>query len=90
MVGVDMGPDDVGLHTGIVVDSNGAPHIAYYDVTNNSLKHAWGDFQSSNYIWHIETVDSGGVGQYANLAIDNSDNLHIAYYSTQGLSLIHI
>jgi hypothetical protein len=86
--GVDMGPDDVGQHTGIVVDSNGAPHIAYYDVTNNSLKHAWGDFQSSNYIWHIETVDSGGVGQYANLAIDNSDNLHIAYYSTQG-SLKH-
>ena len=86
--GVDMGSDDVGQHTSIVVDSNGAPHIAYYDVTNNSLKHAWGEFQSSNYIWHIETVDSGGVGQYASLAIDNNDNLHIAYYSTQG-SLKH-
>jgi len=82
--GVDMGSDDVGQHTSIVVDSNGAPHIAYHDVTNNSLKHAWGEFQFSNYIWHIETVDGGGVGQYASLAIDNSDNLHIAYYSTQG------
>ena len=78
---------NVGRHSSIIVDSNGSPHIAYYDATNNSLKHTWGEWQSSTsvHIWSTETIDNANnVGQYASLAVDPNGNLHVGYYDTNG------
>jgi hypothetical protein len=36
--------EDVGLYNAIALDSNGKPHISYYDESNEDLKYAyWGN-----------------------------------------------
>jgi hypothetical protein len=67
----------VGYYTSIAVDSNGNPHISYYDDTNGDLKYAW----STGCMWCIEIVDHvGDVGKYSSIAVDSNDDPHISYY----------
>ena len=82
---------DVGQNTSIVTDSNGAPHIVYYD-PSLGLRHKWGaewNATTSQWSWDSETVDDGSsqwdVGRYASLGIDSDDNLHIVYHSSEGV-----
>jgi len=66
----------IGGHTSISLDSNGYPHISYFDETNYDLKYAYFDGSS----WQIETVDSEGyVGIYTSLSLDSGDYPHISY-----------
>ncbi len=70
---------DVGESSSIAVDSNGNPHISYYDNSDQKLKHAW---KIAN-IWNNETVDTGSggnLGGYASLAFDIIGNPHISYH----------
>ncbi len=62
--------------TSLALDSQGDPHITYFDHVGRTLKHA----TRSGGVWTIETVDSMEAGQFSSLAIDGSDNLHISYY----------
>ena len=70
---VDGENNSVGTFTSLALDSNGNPHISYYDEINKKLKYAYKD----NNGWHIETVDNaGGAGV---LAIDSGNSIHISY-----------
>ena len=74
---VDDEIDDIGWYTSLALDSNGHPHISYYDYTNGDLKYAiW-----TGSSWNIESVDTdGNVGRYTSIALDNNDNPYISYY----------
>ncbi len=75
--------DDVGRYSSIALDSNGNPHITYYDGTYQDLKYAHHDGT-----WHIETVDAAGdVGEYSSIALDSGDNPHISYRDQTDLAL---
>jgi len=69
--------NNVGTHSSIAIDSDGFPHISYYDLYWENLKYArW-----TGIDWIIMPVDSpGDVGWYTSLALDSSDNPHISYY----------
>ena len=62
--------------TSLALDSQGNPHITYFDHVGRTLKHA----TKSGGNWTVETVDSIEAGQFSSIAIDGSDNLHISYY----------
>jgi len=76
-VGVVDSGGDVGRHCSIDVDSDGFPHISYYDNTNGNLKYVkW-----TGTDWNITTVDSiGDVGDYSSIALDSNDRPHVSYY----------
>ena len=73
----------VGLFSSLALDSNGRPHIAYYDQFDRTLKYAYFDSD-----WIIQTVDeSGDVGRHASIAIDSKGHVHISYYDVANSSL---
>ena len=70
---VDGENSSVGKFTSLALDSNGNPHITYYDEDNKKLKYAYKDING----WNTETVDS--TGEAGVLAIDSNNILHISY-----------
>ena len=68
---------DVGSWNSMALDSEGNPHIAYYDRSSRDLKYT----SSNGTSWTIETVDfADEIGRWASLALDGQDNPHIAYH----------
>ncbi len=66
----------VGITSSMKLDSQGHPHIAYYDETRGRLKYAkWNGTE-----WSIEVVDEeDDVGMECSLALDSKDRPHITY-----------
>lgn len=70
---------DVGVHNSIAIDSDGFPHIAYYDNYWKDLKYATPSRVGP--IWFIATVDTVGyVGLDPCIALDSSNSPHISYF----------
>jgi hypothetical protein len=66
------------------MDSNGYPHISYYDDLLENLKYA---YQGATG-WYSQTVDSAGeVGAFSSIQIDSSDYPHISYYDNENSDL---
>jgi len=72
---VDSG-SSVGRHNSLAIDSQGRPHIAYYDGNLKALRYArW-----TGASWALELVDwTNDVGRFASLALDAGDRPRIAY-----------
>ncbi len=68
---------DPGFHSSIAIDSHDNPHIAYRyeDIFNRDNRAKYAHFDGSD--WHVETVDTSGVGTA--LALDARDRPHISY-----------
>ena len=77
---------EAAIDTSLALDSQGRPHIAYFDQCNLDLKYAfWNGLE-----WKIQTVESRGeVGMKPSLALDKKDRVYIAYKdaTTQTLKL---
>lgn len=75
-----LGQTGVGAYSSIAIDGSGNPHIAYYDITNKMLKHAYWDGSTMD----ISVIDpSQDTGRYNSLAIHSEggvDTLHVCYY----------
>jgi hypothetical protein len=77
--------DYVGMYASLALDSQGNPHIAYYDLgqteipgfcDEDKVKYAaWDGSQ-----WTIQVVDEGCTGEEPSIALDNQDIPHISYF----------
>lgn len=75
---------NVGEHTSITLDTNGNPHISYFDPVNGRLKYSkW-----TGSSWVVQTVDTSSLsGYYTSIALDGTGNPHISYYRNTGQDL---
>ena len=74
-------PNANGGYVTQVLDSQGNPHLAYYDSDNSDVKYAYWDGTA----WQIEVVDSAGdIGLYMDFTLDSEDHAHISYYDDLG------
>lgn len=71
-------------HVSLKMDSQGQPHVAYYDAGLGVLKYA----VRTSLGWRTEVVDrSGNVGMYPSLCLDAGDHAYIAYYDVSNNTL---
>lgn len=82
------GDTHVGLYTSIALDPvTGFPGVAYYDVTNASLKYAEYTCTWDDCGWDIATIDQGDpstsahAGLFPSLKYDSNRVPHIAYHN---------
>jgi len=72
---VDAG-DSVGWWTSIAIDTDGNPHISYYDFFASAVTYTRRDGTS----WTSEVIDSQDyVGDYTSLALDATGRPHVSY-----------
>lgn len=77
-----------GWYNALALDSSGDPHISYFDNSNNSLKYAYGNINSTSGYdssWQIYEIDSYNPfitipPQFSSIVVDSSGNPHISYY----------
>jgi len=86
-------PGKVGQFSSLAFDQNNIPHIAYYDLSNHSLKYAQAVTSSSSCGWKIDLVDEQGqdAGLFPTIVIAEDNQPRVAYlsWSTDALQGIH-
>ena len=67
---------DVGKWSDIAYDSQGYPHIVYFDDTDDDIMYAWWDGTA----WHYEEISPAGWSSFkgCSIALDNQDHPHVA------------
>jgi SprB repeat len=71
-----------GPYSSLVIDSSGAPQVAYHDSQGpGSLKY------TSSFTMPVVVDGTHGSGQYVSLALDSSGNPHVSYYDAGGKTL---
>ena len=71
-----------GQFSSLGLDSNGYPHIAYYDPSSPSLKVATASNTTAPFGFSTQTIDEGDdVGKYCSLAVDSENHIHVSYYN---------
>ncbi len=77
--------DEKGTSGSIAIDSNGNPHISYFD--NQTLKIA----SLSGGIWSTQSLVQNITGHGTSIAIDSTGKFHISYFDkTEGLMYLAI
>ncbi len=75
---------NVGRWAALALDSQGDPHVSYYDTTNAQLKYA--SWNGSG--WDVEVVDdTDDMGPHSDLVLDSQDRPHIVYRNETTLGL---
>jgi hypothetical protein len=92
---VDNTGTDTGSYTSIGFSAGGVPWVAYYDITNGSLRvaHREGSgFGSActDADWRCGDVDADGddIGKYTSIAFDADDDAWISYYDDTADALL--
>jgi len=70
---------DVGLESSIAVDSQGDPHICYYEADTGDVKYA----HRTGDTWTVETLEAGtdtSPRMNTSIAVDVFDAPHMTYY----------
>jgi hypothetical protein len=68
---------EAGGYPSLALDSNGKPHVAYFDGNGGDLKYA----RMTIGAWEVEKVDTNGsVGLYPSLVMSRNDGAMIGYY----------
>jgi subtilisin family serine protease len=75
---------DVGAMPSIAIDSTGKVGVAYFDITNTSVKYA--QFSGSGFS-NVTIESDKHVGTYPSLAFDVDGNAYVAYYKRSGSNL---
>jgi len=66
----------LGEFNSLALDSTGAPHISYLDVTHSQLKYA----RRNGAAWEITVLETvRWWGGYTSIAVDNRDRPHVTY-----------
>jgi hypothetical protein len=72
---IDAGPASYEYSTCIQVDSEGKPHLVFYDDFGDNLVYA----HQQNEAWENFTIANKG-GMFASMVLDENDEPHITYY----------
>ncbi|MEZ5038559.1 MAG: T9SS type A sorting domain-containing protein [Saprospiraceae bacterium] len=72
---IGAGPVPYAFSTSLALDSQGRPHIVFFDQVNDDLKYA----KKVNGQWMIENISTAG-GFFASLVLDAEDQPHVSYY----------
>jgi hypothetical protein len=74
-------------YTSLALDSNGYPHISYFDGITSNLRYALWNGSS----WVTQTVDAlYNVGWCSSLALDSENRAHISYYDASNGDLRYV
>lgn len=78
------GPGGSGQYSSLQLDSEGYPHISFYQWLQDALIYTFYD----GSLWQYQTVeDTGDVGRYTSLVMDSMENLHLSYYDVANRDL---
>jgi hypothetical protein len=84
---VDETTTETGLHSSLLIRSNGLPLIAYFDKSDRVVKLAVCGDEACGSPEVVVIDDQGAVGQYPSLVLDDAGNPIISYYDMTGKSL---
>ncbi|MFL2957167.1 MAG: putative Ig domain-containing protein [Candidatus Thalassarchaeaceae archaeon] len=81
---IDETATKIGLYSDIDLDSDGNPHISYFDATNNQIKYAKFDGTS----WTITVITTvGSASSHTSIVLDDLDKAHVAYRNSNNGNL---